>query len=167
MWQHLRNTTASICLVLCMGFVAFWIQSYFSFGIIQGPISGSMGFYSSSWKGQVRLGWLPLTIGRPEISWDRRFLSKEEIKQLGPVSPEAGLFGFHADSRPPIRSVATPHWFLVLVMGSFAILLKPKPRLQFSLRDLLLFTTIAAVILGAAAALIRMPHFLTPRGPYM
>lgn len=155
MLQHLRNTTASLFLVGCVSIVVFWVQSHFSYGVVQGPISSTMGFYSSSWSGQVRLGWLPLTPGQPGISWFGHFLSKEELKQLVPVSPESGFFGFHAESRPPIRSIAAPHWFLAFVTVSIAILLKPKPRSQFSLQEYLLFTSIAAIVLFVASAFVR------------
>ena len=46
-----------------------------------------------------------------------------------------------------------PHWFLVIVSGCLAVVLKPKPRLRFSLRDLLVAMTMVAVVVAALAAL--------------
>jgi hypothetical protein len=45
-------------------------------------------------------------------------------------------------------TVAAPHWFLVLLLGTFAVLFKPTPRLKFSLQDLLVLTTVTGVMTG-------------------
>jgi len=42
-----------------------------------------------------------------------------------------------------------PHWALLLTTASAAVLIKPAPRWRFSLRDLFVFSTLAALVLGA------------------
>ena len=164
--RTIQNVIAMIFLVLSVSILALWIQSHIAYGVMQGPVLRSLGFYSSSWKGQLRFGWLPLTPNKPEIIWDRRFLSKKEVEQVQPVPADAGILGFHADSRPPVRSIAAPHWFLVAVTGAIAILLKPKPRMKFTVKDLLQLTVVVAIVFCVVAIFLRMPSFLTQRGPY-
>jgi hypothetical protein len=45
------------------------------------------------------------------------------------------------------------HWIFVVVFGGIAFVLKPKPRWQFTIRDLLVAMTIVAVVLAALASL--------------
>lgn len=48
-----------------------------------------------------------------------------------------------------------PCWFGVLLLGTCATAIRPKPRWQFSLMDLITLTTVAAVTVGTLMSLLR------------
>jgi hypothetical protein len=50
---------------------------------------------------------------------------------------------------PNRRVIAIPHWFGVLVLAVLCVLTSPLIRWRFSLRTLLIATTLIAVLLGA------------------
>ena len=49
--------------------------------------------------------------------------------------------------------VIIPHWFVVIVAGALGVALKPKPRLRFSIADLLVAMTLVAVVVATLAAI--------------
>ena len=69
------------------------------------------------------------------------------------VANEHGTLGFFYLNSPAFGTFFVPHWFLVLLTASQALLLKPKPRLKFSLRELVVLTTVAAIMCGGVAVL--------------
>jgi hypothetical protein len=53
-------------------------------------------------------------------------------------------------------TVYAPLWFVALVFALLAFALKPKPRLKFSLADLLVLMTYSAVLIAGVAGLSRL-----------
>jgi hypothetical protein len=52
--------------------------------------------------------------------------------------------------------VAVPHWFIALAFAALAFALKPKPRLRFSLADILVLMTLSAMLIAGVAELTRL-----------
>jgi hypothetical protein len=48
-----------------------------------------------------------------------------------------------------------PHWFFAVIAGLSSIAWRPPPRFRFSIRELLILTTLTAVVLGTVAAFSR------------
>jgi hypothetical protein len=53
------------------------------------------------------------------------------------------------------RVLICPHWLFLIIAGGLAVALKPAPRRKFSLRDLLVFVTVAAIAIGMITILVR------------
>ena len=164
MWNYLRITLASLCLVLCVGFAGLWMHSYYVYGHLYGRyVLGLERLILANEAGQVMISWEPdLTQGeapfrrKKELTWSST-RPEENNKQIQNSIHDLGYFGFHAKKYiPDVWVVKAPHWFLVLVTGALAVLLKPKPRLKFSLLELLTLTTVGAVVLGGVVALARL-----------
>jgi hypothetical protein len=56
--------------------------------------------------------------------------------------------GFDLDRNAQFSTVIFPHWFVTLVIGSLAILLRIRWSPRFTLRSLFVATTLLAVVLG-------------------
>lgn len=161
MLSRLRITTAWFCLVLCIGFVALLVQSYSVTGILAFRFADAECFALSSRRGNVEITSFnseKLPGEQSEFAWGWQFIPRGGVNPvdictlLGGPSETDYLFILPRG----LKKLSIPHWFLILLTGGFAILLKPKPRLRFSLRELLLLTTITAVVLGAVAGLGRI-----------
>jgi len=173
MWRHFRTAISSLCLVMCLGFMAFWLQSYVSLGVLNGRIFGPDTFYATSWEGRLRVGAIALIDEKTSIDWSKlpplgsgwgrlppfrsrwSFIPKESAYLPPQIYQERSFLGFYVEIRRLAWFVSAPHWFLVLVTGTLAVLMKPKPRLKFSLLGLLMLTTFVALVLGAVEALAR------------
>jgi hypothetical protein len=60
----------------------------------------------------------------------------------------ATYLGFACKRHATGWSLVCPHWFPALISGFMAIFVGTRPRLRFSLRTLLIATTLVAVVLG-------------------
>ncbi len=140
--------------------VALWVRSYLYWQRIVVGIGGTRAIEASHVLGQVKLvGFseqhiVPLLqpanspiwpqISEPIDTWrkqDRR-RSDNGLPTDFPASP-TGLGGELTSSRVV---VFTPYWFLIAVDG--ALIAAPWLRFRFSLRTLLIATTLVAVGLG-------------------
>ena len=59
-------------------------------------------------------------------------------------------FGFNPSTRHSSSDLLAPHWFLVASSLAIAILLAFKPITRFTVRGLLITTTLLAAFLGLA-----------------
>ena len=158
--RTLRTAASAACLVACMAFLALWGRSFFwNDTIYQHRATGYS--HLRSWKGQNEFIFLPWSNPTHTLSSG---LSSDPTDEWQSVVDKAGglgikgrePFGFGwGGMRPDETRAVAPHWFFVLVTGASSLALKPKPRLRFSLQDLLILTTLAAVVLGAVCSLHR------------
>jgi len=146
MRHRLRIAAACFCLVLCIGFVALWVQIYSTYG----QLFKTGRFSVCNQEGSLCLVWKTEAAKKT----GPRLVDKAvKLKHKQKKRTTSNVVGF-----APADRYCFPHWLIwspVLLTGGLAVLLKPKPRLKFSLRELLLLTTITAVVLGAVAALGR------------
>ena len=139
----LRIAVSVVCLVLCIPIGMFWIEMYNDSCGIRFPIHGSTMLSAEFYRGRTALVlWNQLPTH--SILW--------QLERVGP--PDRGLLGFDvvSSSVGSGRAVVVPYWFAVAglcVSAAYSWLQLPK---CFSLRTLLIATTLVAIVLGLAVA---------------
>jgi hypothetical protein len=134
----LRIAFSAGCGIACLLLLAWCVRSYASHDGIWGRISRTEGFHLSAHEGRLQFNTIR-NLGI--IEW--RFALGERIDTVR--SPnyiprfeyfQSGLGSF----------LAIPIWFLALLLATLAVILAIRP--QFSVRTLLIATTLVAVVLG-------------------
>jgi hypothetical protein len=142
MLKYLRIAVTALSLTACVLLIALWVRSYTWHDGVWGRFSEARGFHLSSHEGRVQLSMLSF-LGI--VEW--RIVHAELIDRVGPPNYfpafecPLSTFGLYA---------AVPYWILLAVTATFAAGLATKCR--FSLRTLLIATTLVAVGLGIVAA---------------
>jgi hypothetical protein len=142
----LRIGWSAGCVISCVLLIALWVRSYGTEDRAQGCISPvGIRLYSSR-------GWLvlfknstpgagPCADSQPwHIALSSDHWLKPSDSRLGFSSPARFFNGSLA------ANISLPHWLLIAFSGSIASF--PWLRWRFSLRTLLIVTTLVAVVLG-------------------
>ncbi|MGE3241377.1 MAG: hypothetical protein AB7G28_07850 [Pirellulales bacterium] len=152
MARKLRIAASVFFAVLTVALCVLWVRSYrqgssicwanrnnSSYGCVS--VAGEMRFSSAQWPFQGRIvpGW---TLASVDLEHETPAL------QFGPR--------FEFRSKTHIDVLILPHWFMVAVTTTIsAIAVQPWLRSRFSLRTLLITTTLLAVVLGLGVWLAR------------
>jgi hypothetical protein len=150
--RTLRNVTASALLSLGVGVLALWARSTSRSDQLRFNGGGGMNVISvlgvfNFWYG----------LRSPSPDWTMTF-SSDSIKDV-----EARFVRITERPKIGYRTIGSawvlfaPHWFVAIVFAALAFVLKPKPRLRFSLSDLLILMTFAAVLVAGVASLSGLP----------
>ena len=160
MWQLLRTGASCCCLLLFLTFAALWVQSYYYTTILdtgKNPIS--WGPFVVSSNGSFEFGIRAIKGPTEENPWPKVEPWSVSLYMVDlQVSRKRKSWGFNAIFSESSWRVTLPHWFLLIMTGVSAIFLKQKPRFRFSLGDILLFTTIAACVLGVAIFFVKLEN---------
>jgi hypothetical protein len=138
MLRHLRIAVSVVSLVACVLFLMLWVRRYTWHDRLWGRFSDLQGFVLSSYDGRIQLA---LERGLGIFPW--RIVYAEPVDRNGPPI-------YFAAIKFPLSTFgsfwAVPYWLLFAVFSTLAIV--PWLRWRFSLRTLLLATTIIALALG-------------------
>jgi hypothetical protein len=153
MLKYLRIAVTALCLTACVLLALLWVRSYWRLDSTIGPLSKTTGFQVSSMEGRI---WLQYAAGleAPVTSWEF-FSRKESI--LGELEDDHPLNGptFRVASNSGILEAVVPHWFLAIITAAIATVFWTSRKWRFSLRTLLIATTLVAVGLGMVVYLAR------------
>jgi hypothetical protein len=138
--RYLRIGFSITCGIVAVLLVVLWIRSYRAENVITIFRSNSIGWHVVFWDGQVAVTSAPYVRGNPG-AW--RLYN----------SWEPGIFGFNRFATPTSHSVKVPAWSIPTILASLATL--PWPRWRFSLRTMLIVTTIIGLLLGLIIATTR------------
>jgi hypothetical protein len=118
--------------------IVLWVRSRYTYDGINGPLPGS-GFLIMS-----RSGGLGIAIHREKWAggWTLFALRPREVKL--PYHTVLGFVEYMEDSQ--VYRLRLPYWCLILISVAFAAV--PWIHWRFSLRTLLIATTLVAVVLG-------------------
>jgi hypothetical protein len=152
-FRKLRIASSVVCGIACVLLIALWVRSYgladvlylrisethaVTFGSVQGGVSISPdvryaeGYFDDAWwKLQTEVVGKRKTDYWTQTPWYTR-------------SFRFGIFGW---------TVCVPHCFLMVLFGAAAV--APWLRPRFSLRTLLIATTLIAVVLGLVVWAVR------------
>jgi hypothetical protein len=138
--------------ILCLLVIVFWVRSYRWFDEFAFLVDNSQSVISiqSTWEGVLSLSWQDAGPGLATAYYSRLFntQTREAVQPMGTPS-KAGKFDSYFS--PSQWYVAVPCWFLVITLGTLAGLpWLPLTGLRFSLRTLLIATTLIAGVLGLA-----------------
>jgi hypothetical protein len=143
----LRIIVSCFCLVLCILLAALWVCSYQTPGnVAKQPVlidhnmllgfTNAFGYVSIWYDGDGR-----------SVPWRWKKLN---IRSMENVNDYVGIrslkFGW---------GVTGPHWFFMLIAAILAVVSRPAPRWRFGMRELLVISTIGAVVVGTTAAVFR------------
>jgi hypothetical protein len=154
MSQLLRMIVAYTCLVLVIAFVSLWMASYFWRIGISCRLNSDERLAMGSERGQLNWNWHYWTPGEvtDPIRWsvmpieDHDRIWQRHRGRIWP--PEPSLIGFSTfRSDRETLYVAMPHWFPILLIGVMGFIAKPRPKLKLGIRDLLILTTILAIVM--------------------
>jgi hypothetical protein len=148
-FRKLRITWSMVCGLACVLLIVSWVRSYWRWDSLYGPIPG-VCYTANSVQGQLSIGlggifntkawgWGSVeAMESDKRNWLREFLGYE---------PRLG-FCISKPAKPsPSRIVIfMSHWFAVLSAACLAVVVW-LPR-RFSLRTLLIATTLVAAALG-------------------
>jgi hypothetical protein len=140
--RYARYAAAVLFVLLAFGLVALWARSYRACDSLQYVAPGQGGVTIASHQG---IQWFMFNRGdrwKDVRGWFFVSMPAESIYIHAPV----GRLGFclRADK------VSLPHWFLIVSLLGIAKLLAYKQTWQFSLRTILVATTLFAALLALA-----------------
>jgi hypothetical protein len=145
MLKYLRIAVTALGLTACVLLVALWVRSYWRLHILERQ-TGSQAFQISSVKGRIAVADLdPRTyvIGKSYLNvaaGDAADWRKEGV--LG--------FAYYDDSF--VTAFIAPHWLPAVFFAALAVIPWISSSWRFSLRTLLIATTLVAVGLGVLVA---------------
>jgi hypothetical protein len=162
--RYVRIAVTALSLTACVLLIALWVRSYTWSDAIGGSVSETenetLRLHSTS--GKLSLNWF-LDAKLRDWAWTTRSSQELEREQeevarffarIGRILTPASGFAFRWSDNS--LSVKAPHWFLVTLFGISAALCGiPWFKWRFSLRTLLLATTLVAVGLGTIIYLAR------------
>ena len=157
MLRRLRIAASVFFVVLTMALSVLWAMSYtWVVGVNHTGANNAASLFSMN--GSVRLNGTRFPPGfmfdsdRPIPAWTVGF---------GPSDKEINPRGrWQAQRRGNAFRSSVPHWFLILVSAILATLMgipfaQYRPPIRFSLRTMLITTTLLAVVLGLVCYVVR------------
>lgn len=130
--------------ILCLLLVMLWVTSYREWDNVQVNMPG---FCSATvWSSEGTLSLIANYGGMPNTGW------QIAINRVGGFAGELPQ-GFYFQGDPRGFWCGVPHWFALLLSGIFATIPWLRWSNKFSLRALLIATTLIAVVLATAAHL--------------
>jgi hypothetical protein len=131
-----------LTLLLCV----MWVRSYRQVLVMQGGIHTGHAFSFQSKRGTVQFHCR----NGPAI-W---YLGNGNTKGILMVS-QSGQHSFEFVNESGFVLVRVPHWFLTLLSGAACSALYSQWSYRFSLRAMLIATTLVAIVLGIGVWLAR------------
>jgi hypothetical protein len=139
-FRKLRIAWSVGCIITCVLLMALWTRSYTWHDRLWGRFSDWQGFVLSSYEGRIQLA---LARGLGIFPW--RIVYAEPVDRNGPPI-------YFPAIEFPLSSFgsfwAVPYWLLSPVFSTLAIV--PWLHWRFSLRTLLIATTLVAMVLAIA-----------------
>ena len=147
-FRKLRIVFSITCLIACVLLIVLWVRSYRGADLFVRQFTSTSGVSVLSAKGRVEL-WAGQM---REVMITEGFIMPHD--RVSDINSFAAGWGFvtavqNSKTSPSGLTcfrIKTPHWFLFFLLISLASL--PWLRWRFSLRTLLIATTLVAVVLG-------------------
>jgi hypothetical protein len=144
MLKYLRIVLTALCLTACVLLVALWVRSYRwtdvvtfrtkDFDIGADSVAGGTGVYLYVESGRaIERGF---------------FYERHDQTDWPDMPPPDRTWQFQVETTPYEIFASLPHWFYLALASMIAVV----PWVRFSLRTLLIATTLAAVGLGFIVA---------------
>jgi len=161
MLKYLRIAVTALSLTACVLLVALWVRSYWWADFMRGPLTVGIDYYIWSIRGHLKFGRLPWDASPMNTQRATRFGSFPSNRLALEQPMGRSRFGFKlvrvhtpgTNKREPATII--PFWMPVLMMLSTALAVWVLPAIRFSLRTLLIATTLVAIGLGGVIYLAR------------
>lgn len=147
MRKYLRIAVTALSLAGCVLLLALWVSSYTTRDSVFWPWI-NRAVQVSSLKGHVVV-WV---VGKePAGRWEPAKFEHSPIEGRFKTLFDNNVLGFYFARKPGGFRLDVPHWFLVLLGIMVAAAAWRHEKWRFSLRTLLIATTLVAVALGIFA----------------
>ncbi len=146
--QYFRITWTVFCGIACVLLIALWVRSYWWLDMLQVPVSVRDKATFISCQGTQRVTKL-------RSSSSVVTLTSQPTSLVAIAKPD-NAFGFEAKRFASGFSITVPQWFLTSTIAALAAV--PwirKLKWHFSLRTLLIATTLVAVMLGVVVLAVK------------
>ena len=145
-FRKLRIAFSATCGIACVLLIVLWVRSYHFDDMVDGPLKGGKAAFVQSRAGRIMFGMGPLYHDDP---WQWRVSGRfKHVDQVMAGTYKDEFLGFQVEIGTRIF-FHVPHWFGILLFASVAtVAAAPWIRPRFSLRTLLIATTLVAVVLG-------------------
>jgi hypothetical protein len=154
MLRRLQITFSVTCGVICLLLIVLWVRSYWRCDIAMGQSSTSIRSYFvlGSVRGFLAIGAEPgFSSLRKVTDWDFDSYPPDYHERL----PEPTYLGFHFARYASHSVLFVPYWFPVVMTVSWAVIPWVPWSRRFSIRTLLIATTLLALMLGAIVYAVR------------
>jgi hypothetical protein len=139
--------------ILCVLLIVLWVRSLYRNESLTIRLSNKHIFMIESLRGELSGG---KALYNPDVyqeSWSIRSRIRDESKpwlnnRFQDLPWYRGVFGLGYANSPSIQGVGAPYWFFACLTLSLLLLPWIGSRSTFSLRTLLIATTLIAVVLG-------------------
>jgi hypothetical protein len=149
-FRKLRIAWSVGCCIACALLIVLWVRSYYSRDMTRGCICRSHLHMSvTSLNGEAAVAFDEWR-GNPH-PWMFECVSNSEnmVAVFSDVGkPPLSWLGFRLQFKATLVVIILPYWFLVPVPVAFTSIPWVRWKQRFSLRTLLIATTLAAVVLG-------------------
>ena len=152
MVRYLRYAAAVVFALLAVGFVAPWVRSYTSCDAAGLNPGGKHAFSITSYRGAVWVQRFDADRTRDQRLWVYVIIPAEAIYIHAPGNGLLGLRLFREESC--VVKLSLPYWFLAASSLALAALFAFKRTWRYSLRTVLVATTLLAGLLGLAVYLV-------------
>jgi hypothetical protein len=146
----LRISISAASFLVCAAFVVLWCRSYSWMDDLEYYVIGDTSIRILSTEGQFVIGVQELPRHLANTGW----LSSRDAKFRSNAPSFLG-FRFRFNQRTKAIRLIAPIWFPVLASGVIAAVSGIRRPCQFSVRTLLVATTLVAVLLGAVVYAVR------------
>jgi hypothetical protein len=143
--RYLRIAFSVVCVILCLLLIALWIRSYNHNDVLRKNTRLRILFLNS-WKGRLTY-WPSVWEPNPRVPLTNYAEAVDEIIQGG-SHPVLGFGIVYTHGGLNDTIVFAPYWFPVLSFAVLAAIAWFPWQRRFSLRTLLIATTLMAVALG-------------------
>jgi hypothetical protein len=151
MARKLRIVFSAACGVVCLFLIALWVRTKYAIDMICGPLSQPAGFGVMS-----RHGGIGLFLTEKNYAWGYYKYPADEVSRSEyevQIGYKTALGFVQYVKNPGVFRIRVPYWSLVSLLAVLAAI--PWLRWRFSLRTLLIITTLAAALLGAIVYAVR------------
>jgi len=152
MTQRLRIAVSVFFAVACVALCVLWARSYWTFDLIVGPAPGARSFEVYSYSGRVCVANVPP--GSPPIHHWQLITATVDDSDIYAWKTTNATDAFQLMTFEAYR-IFLPYWSLVLFASACAGLPWFPYASRFSLRTMLLATTLVAVVLGLVCYFLR------------
>jgi hypothetical protein len=151
MLRYMRIAFSATCVIACVLLIALWVRSYFVEDVLALNVSGQHWQIGTSRGGLGMHASMRTKILQPR--WGYAFAS---------LSPYVGsdsnwAFKHWTDMSGSYVTVGFPDLFVLVIAATLATIPWIRWSSRFSLRTLLIATTLVAVVLGLIVAVLRWP----------
>jgi hypothetical protein len=156
MLRYLRIVVTALRLTACALLIALWLRSHWYWDQLYNPISNKHLVIVESASGRVILVITAAVPGSPWV-WHLSHELRGEywggpLRAWQETNRHKGIVGFAYYATPWNTTYRAPYWFLVLLFALLGVIPWLRSSKRFSLRTLLIATTLVAIGLGLIAS---------------